>query len=170
LADHASMLIWVNSPTGCEYVSRPYLDFMGLTFEQVQGMKWSEYVHPEDREAYIGGYLQALEKQLVFEGQFRFRRASGEYRHLKSVGVPRFDAARAFVPQVVLCDIGLPGMNGYEVAARLREQPALKQTLLIALTGYGEEEAILRAKEAGFDYHLVKPVKPDGLDLLLASL
>ena len=100
LADHASMLIWVNSPTGCEYVSRPYLDFMGLTFEQVQGMKWSEYVHPEDREVYIGGYLQALEKQRVFEGQFRFRRASGEYRHLKSVGVPRFDAAGAFLGYV----------------------------------------------------------------------
>jgi PAS domain S-box-containing protein len=97
LADHASMLIWVNSPTGCEYVNRPYLDFLGLTFEQVQGMQWSEYVHPEDREAYIGGYLQALEKRQVFEGQCRIRRASGEYRHLKSVGVPRFDSAGAFL-------------------------------------------------------------------------
>jgi CheY-like chemotaxis protein len=74
------------------------------------------------------------------------------------------------VPQAVLCDIGLPGMNGYEVAERLREQPAFQKTPLIALTGYGEEEARRRSKEAGFDYHLVKPVEPEVLDALLDSL
>ena len=85
-------------------------------------------------------------------------------------GAEALEAARAFEPQVVLCDIGLPGMNGYEVAARLREQPALKQTPLIALTGYGQEDARLRSKEAGFDYHLVKPVEPDALNALLNLL
>jgi CheY-like chemotaxis protein len=85
-------------------------------------------------------------------------------------GPEALEAARAFEPQVVLCDIGLPGMNGYEVAARLREQPAFRQTTLIALTGYGQEEARRRAKEAGFDYHLVKPVEPDALAALLDSL
>jgi PAS domain S-box-containing protein len=82
-------------------------------------------------------------------------------------GAEALEAARVFEPQVVLCDIGLPGMNGYEVAARLREQPALKQTSLIALTGYGQEDARLRSKAAGFDYHLVKPVEPDALNALL---
>jgi CheY-like chemotaxis protein len=77
---------------------------------------------------------------------------------------------RSFEPQVVLCDIGLPGINGYEVAARLRKQRALKQTPLIALTGYGHEESRRHATEAGFDYHLVKPVDPGALNLLLASL
>jgi CheY-like chemotaxis protein len=78
--------------------------------------------------------------------------------------------ARSFEPQVVLCDIGLPGMDGYEVAARLREQQAFKQTPLIALTGYGQEGSRRRAKEAGFDYHLVKPVEPGALDTVLDSL
>lgn len=85
-------------------------------------------------------------------------------------GPSSLEAACAFLPQVVLCDIGLPGMNGYEVAARLRQQPEFKQTRLIALTGYGQEEARHRSKEAGFDYHLVKPIEPDALDALLDSI
>jgi CheY-like chemotaxis protein len=85
-------------------------------------------------------------------------------------GPAALEAIRAFQPQVVLCDIGLPGMNGYEIAGRLRAAPEFAQTLLIALTGYGQEEARRRAKEAGFDYHLVKPVKPDALNALLDSL
>jgi PAS domain S-box-containing protein len=85
-------------------------------------------------------------------------------------GAEALEAARAFGPHAVLCDIGLPGMNGYEVAARLRQQPDFQRTPLIALTGYGEEEARRRSKEAGFDYHLVKPVEPDALGALLGSL
>ncbi len=78
--------------------------------------------------------------------------------------------ALVFKPHAVLCDIGLPGMNGYEVAERLRQQPAFERTPLIALTGYGQEEARRRAQEAGFDHHLVKPVEPDALEALLDSL
>ena len=85
-------------------------------------------------------------------------------------GREALEAARAFLPQAVLCDIGLPGMNGYELAARLREQPDFRRTPLIALTGYGEEESRRRSREAGFDYHLVKPVEPAALDALLDSL
>jgi two-component system CheB/CheR fusion protein len=85
-------------------------------------------------------------------------------------GPAALEAARLFQPQVVLCDIGLPGMNGYEIAARLRAAPEFNQALLIALTGYGQEEARRRAKEAGFDYHLVKPIKPSALSALLDSL
>jgi PAS domain S-box-containing protein len=85
-------------------------------------------------------------------------------------GREALETARTFQPQAVLCDIGLPGMNGYEVAARLREQPAFQRTPLIALTGYGQEEARRRAEAAGFDHHLVKPVEPDALGELLDSL
>ncbi len=85
-------------------------------------------------------------------------------------GPEALEIAFAFKPQAVLCDIGLPGMNGYEVGARLREQAAFKQTPLIALTGYGQEEARRRAKEVGFDFHIVKPVEPDALSALLDSL
>ena len=97
LADHAPVLIWVNSPTGCEYVNRSYLDFLGLSMDQVRGMSWTDYLHPEDASEYVGGYMRALEQRQVFEAQFRFRRADGEYRWLQSVGVPRFTPAGEFL-------------------------------------------------------------------------
>ena len=63
-------------------------------------------------------------------------------------------------PAFVFLDIGLPGMNGYEVATRLRQDPALKEAMLVAVSGYGEEGDRRRSREAGFDQHLVKPVDP----------
>lgn len=68
--------------------------------------------------------------------------------------------ARAFKPDLVFLDIGLPGMNGYEVAHRLREEIALKSVKLIALSGYGTETDRMRSASAGFHKHLVKPVDP----------
>jgi len=85
-------------------------------------------------------------------------------------GVTALDAARANPPDVMLVDIGLPGMDGYEVARRIRRDPALKNTVLIALTGYGRDEDKRLAMAAGFDYHLVKPVNPDALQGLVARL
>ena len=66
-------------------------------------------------------------------------------------------------PAVVLCDIGLPGMDGYAVARQLRERPETASSRLVALTGYGRDEDRQLAQEAGFDLHLVKPVAPDEL-------
>ncbi|HVM46161.1 MAG TPA: response regulator, partial [Candidatus Thermoplasmatota archaeon] len=80
------------------------------------------------------------------------------------------EAARSFAPHVVLCDIGLPGINGYEVAARLRADAAFANTRLVAITGYGQDEDRRRAREAGFDHHLTKPVEPRSLEALLARL
>jgi two-component system CheB/CheR fusion protein len=85
-------------------------------------------------------------------------------------GMTAMDAARANVPDVMLVDIGLPGMDGYEVARRVRRDPDLKQVVLVALTGYGREEDKQQAIAAGFDYHLVKPVSPDAIDGLVARL
>jgi CheY-like chemotaxis protein len=96
-------------------------------------------------------------------------RLNGHEVRIAHDGSSALAEAHSFVPQVVLCDIGLPGMDGYEVAARLREQEAFKQTPLIALTGYGQDESRRRAKEAGFDYHLVKPVEPGALNTVLNS-
>jgi PAS domain S-box-containing protein len=67
------------------------------------------------------------------------------------------EAALDYRPNVVLLDIGLPGLNGFEVAKQLRQQPALQNTVLVAMTGYGRESDRQRSKEAGFDHHLVKP-------------
>jgi PAS domain S-box-containing protein len=79
--------------------------------------------------------------------------------------------ARSFRPQLVLLDIGLQGMDGYQVAQQLRAQQAADESLcLVAVTGYGHEEARVRSEEAGFDRHLVKPVYPDALFELLAEI
>jgi two-component system CheB/CheR fusion protein len=73
-----------------------------------------------------------------------------------------------FKPEVVLLDIGLPEMDGYEVARRIRSMPGQHDTLLIAHSGYGEEEHIQRATQAGFDHHLIKPADLSRLSALVA--
>ena len=80
------------------------------------------------------------------------------------------EAVQIHRPAVVLMDIGLPGMDGYEVARTLRRQEDCDRLTLVAMTGYGQDEDRRRAQEAGFDHHLVKPVDPDVLQELLASL
>ena len=78
--------------------------------------------------------------------------------------------ARAFRPEVVLCDIGLPGMDGYAVARAFRADEALKDVFLVALSGYARPDDLLRSAEAGFDQHLAKPPRLDKLEELLSSL
>jgi signal transduction histidine kinase/ActR/RegA family two-component response regulator len=79
-------------------------------------------------------------------------------------------ATEEFRPDVVLCDIGLPKMNGYEVARAIREWPWGNHMALIAVTGWGQDEDKRKSEEAGFDRHLVKPVDPQALMKLLAGL
>jgi CheY-like chemotaxis protein/two-component sensor histidine kinase len=78
-------------------------------------------------------------------------------------------AFRTYQPDVVLCDIGLPGMSGYDVAGMMREEPRQTRPLLVAVTGYGGEEDRRRSHEAGFDFHMTKPVDPAALEKLLAG-
>ena len=96
--------------------------------------------------------LEGHEAQVVHDGPAALE-AIGRNRH-----------------EVVFMDIGLPGMSGYEVARRLRQQPELGNPLLVAVTGYAEDEARRLSREAGFDHHMVKPVDPDAILALLASL
>jgi CheY-like chemotaxis protein len=84
-------------------------------------------------------------------------------------GAQGIEIARAKTPAVALVDIGLPGIDGYEVARRLRELPG-PPSYLVALTGYSDPDDRRRAGEAGFDAHVVKPVDPDELTRLLARL
>ncbi|MFB3819616.1 MAG: PAS domain S-box protein [Candidatus Methylomirabilales bacterium] len=95
--------------------------------------------------------------------------AFGHHVAVAHTGQAGVDLAREFHPEVVLCDIGLPrGMDGYAVARALRQDAS--RAYLIALTGYGQEEDQRRAREAGFDLHLTKPVDPRALEPLLARL
>jgi len=73
-------------------------------------------------------------------------------------------------PNIIFLDIGLPGMDGYELATKLRALPATKNALLIALTGYGQAKDKIQAFQAGFDYHLVKPAELTQLRAILASV
>ena len=73
-------------------------------------------------------------------------------------------------PNVVLLDIALPGLNGYEIARRIRREPELEQVVLVAVTGYGQDEDRDCAFGAGFDYHLTKPIDLDLLQAILAAV
>jgi signal transduction histidine kinase len=84
-------------------------------------------------------------------------------------GLAALEAAQSFSPEIVLLDIGLPRLNGYEVGRRLRHLPGGEQIVMVAVTGYGQEEDRLRSQAAGFDHHLVKPVDPAHLQQILTS-
>ena len=84
-------------------------------------------------------------------------------------GKAAIEAARAHRPEIVLLDIGLPGMDGYQVASKLREEECCKDAIIIAVSGYGQEEDRRRSQEAGFDHHLVKPVDYDALMTLFTT-
>jgi PAS domain S-box-containing protein len=96
-------------------------------------------------------------------------RLEGQDVRVAHDGAAALKAVQAEVPELVFLDLGMPGMDGYEVARRLRQQPALQKIVLVALTGWGQEEDRRRTKEAGFDQHLVKPVEPGQLHQLLGE-
>jgi CheY-like chemotaxis protein len=78
-------------------------------------------------------------------------------------GPSALESAASFPPEVVLLDIGLPGMDGYEVARALRSIPGCERALIVAVSGYGQAEDRERSRIAGFDQHLLKPVAPERL-------
>jgi len=85
-------------------------------------------------------------------------------------GPTAIELAKSFQPDVVLLDIGLPGMNGYEICEAMHKDPVLQNTIFIAQTGWGQKEHRERSREAGFDYHLVKPIDITALKNLLLVL
>ena len=82
-------------------------------------------------------------------------------------GQTAIETARSHRPEFVLLDIGLPGMDGYQVATHLRQEQYSKDAVIIAVTGYGQEDDLRRSREAGFDHHLVKPIDHDALITLI---
>jgi len=82
-------------------------------------------------------------------------------------GAAALHAASEFVPDAIILDLGMPGLDGLEVARRLRTAPGMREVLLIALTGWDKEEDRRRTSEAGFDHHLAKPVQLSELQAVL---
>lgn len=85
-------------------------------------------------------------------------------------GLDALDVAAAYRPDLILLDIGMPRLNGYETARQIRQQPWGKSIFLVALTGWGQEEDRRKSNEAGFDSHMVKPIEPAALEVLLAKM
>ncbi len=94
---------------------------------------------------------------------------NGHEVRLAFEGNSALDVAREFGPELVFLDIGMPGMDGYQVARALRADLKVRDSTLVALTGWGQEEDRRQSREAGFDHHLVKPVEPEKLEALIAN-
>jgi CheY-like chemotaxis protein len=94
---------------------------------------------------------------------------SGHETRMSHDGEGAVREAEAFEPDVVLLDIGLPGMDGHEAARRIRALPGGRQILLVAVTGWGQEHDRRRSREAGFDHHVVKPLRAAALESLLST-
>jgi signal transduction histidine kinase/ActR/RegA family two-component response regulator len=133
--------------------------------EEASGLPSSLIPHPSSlsrRVLAVDDNADAVESLALLLGVL------GHEVRTASDGPAALETAAAFRPDVVLLDIGLPGMDGYEVARRLRDEAGLKETLLVAVTGYGQEEDRRRAEQAGFDAHLTKPAHPGELLAVLA--
>ena len=93
----------------------------------------------------------------------------GHHAEVTHDGRDGIEKARAFRPEIILCDIGLPDMDGYAVAGAIRSDPTLESTVLVALTGYALPEDWRRATEAGFDVHLSKPASARDIQEVLST-
>ena len=95
---------------------------------------------------------------------------AGHATHVAHDGLAAIEAAEAFRPQVVLLDIGLPKLSGHDAARRIRQQPWGRDMLLVALTGWGQDDDRRKSMETGFDHHLVKPIDLESLNAVLADV
>jgi len=134
------------------------LSATGAALPATEAPKKARPMHAASRKVLVVDDLQAsadtLKVLLEMEG-FIVRIAND--------GATALAVAQEFTPDVLILDIGLPGMDGFEIARQLRSRPESKDAVLIALTGYGEAESRLRSQQAGFDHHLVKPADIDFL-------
>ena len=85
-------------------------------------------------------------------------------------GIEAINMAASFRPHLILLDIGMPRLNGYDTARQIRQQPWGKDVVLVALTGWGQDDDRRKSDDAGFDSHVVKPIQLETLETLLSSL
>jgi CheY-like chemotaxis protein len=122
-------------------------------------------VPPRRRILIVDDNVQAADSLGVLLSAFLGQDVRVAYR-----GDAALDVARSFRPQVVLLDLEMPGMDGYEVATRLRMQTEFSDLVIVALTGWGHEEHRQRSREIGFDVHMIKPVTAKDLRGMLLEL
>lgn len=147
---------------GCEFVVR-----LPLLSGQTPLAEWDPSELWRDRATPARRMLIVDDEKLIAEYFVKVLRSKGIEAASAGDGFSALDVAAEYRPDVVVLDLGIPNLSGYEVARRIREQSWARETVLIAMTGWDRAEDILRMKEVGFDHHLVKPVRPgDVLDLL----
>jgi signal transduction histidine kinase len=130
-----------------------------------------------EQESFRGARLPSLGKRVLVvddnidaaESIAVYLRLEGHEVRTVSDAPQAIAIAQVFAPHIAVLDIGLPGMNGYELAMRLRQKGAAAPQLLIALTGYGQREDHARSEEAGFHYHFVKPADPRSIQAAIAE-
>jgi CheY-like chemotaxis protein len=106
---------------------------------------------------------------LAAEALMKMLQLAGHDVRIAQDGPSAMEEVRCRRPEIVLLDIGLPGMDGYEVAQSIRRLPGMDELVLIALSGYAQDEDRRRSREAGFNYHLTKPVDTDALGQLISA-
>jgi CheY-like chemotaxis protein len=130
-----------------------------------------DIVPPPESERSGGGGSRVLvvdDNRDAADSLVEIMRLSGNEAEAVYDGRAALDYCATSMPDVVLLDIGLPGLNGYEVAERIRAMPNGSELLLIAVTGWGKDDDRRRSHAAGFDHHLVKPVDPAVIETLLS--
>jgi PAS domain S-box-containing protein len=142
-------------------VRLPALPVPSSAIESVQAK--SALPMPKFRILVVDDYADAAESLTLL------LQAEGHEVETADCGLKALERAQAFRPQVVLLDIGLPDLDGYEVARRLRALPETHDAVLVALTGYGQIEDRERSRSAGFNHHLLKPVNFEKLSALLTA-
>jgi len=130
MADNAPVLIWVHGVGGCQYVNKEFMRFVGGALADVQGMNWTNFIHPDDVKGYVDSYLEAFDRRRPITAQFRFRRADGEFRWLSATGAPRFRPDGAFLGYVG-CSVDITEIKASEEA--LREADRRKDDFLAML-------------------------------------
>ena len=157
MADDAPVLIWVNGLDGAVFVNRQYLDFVGAPdLVDVSRYDWTQFVHPDDRDPYVGAYLECFARRRQFEAQVRFRYRDGTYRWMKSTGHPRFTAGGQFLGYVG-STVDIDDMKRAEAAlrdseARLRAIVGTAVDAIITIDERGLIDTANPATEQMFGY------------------
>jgi signal transduction histidine kinase len=149
---------------GSEFVIRMPAINQGVS---VNGKKQAVVTETIDRQR--RRILVVDDYPLAAEALMKMLQLAGHDVRIAQDGPSAMEEVRCRRPEIVLLDIGLPGMDGYEVAQSIRRLPGMDELVLIALSGYAQDEDRRRSREAGFNYHLTKPVDPDALGQLISA-
>ena len=149
---------------GSEFVVR-----LPITHDALQQLRPNTPPHEKLATMTARRVLVVDDNQDAAESLAMFLKLTGHDTHIAHDGLEAVEKAEQLSPDIILLDIGLPKINGFEAARRIRAQSREKKLVLVALTGWGQDADRQKSREAGFDAHVVKPIDPDALTSLLSE-